>query len=177
MKALRLLAMLFGFAAAVLLAHGTARAAMSCTVSVSTMTFASFDVYGAAIGSTATISGTCMKAMGSGSQTIGITIDGGGHLQGNGNRAMACTSGACSGSPTFSGDLLQYQLYSNAARTSIWTANTVTIDTTCSGCNGNSGTAFTPVTIYGQIPAAVAGGVNDSAVGTYSDSVTVTLNY
>lgn len=177
MKALSFFAMLAGFAAAVLLAHGTARAAMSCTISVSSMSFASFDVYGAAVPSTATISGTCMKAAGSGTQTIGVTIDGGGHLQSGGNRAMACTGGACFATPTYSGDLLQYQLYSDAARTSVWTADTITVKTSCSGCNGNSPVAFTPVTVYGQIPAAVAGGVNDSAVGTYSDSITVTLNY
>lgn len=177
MKTLRLFVILAGFAAAVLLTHGTARAAMSCTISVSSMTFGSFDVYGAAVPSTASITGSCNHAMGSGAQTIGITIDGGAELQSNGNRAMACMGGACFATPTYSGDLLQYQLYTNASRTTVWTANTVTVNTTCTGCNGNSSTPFTAVTIYGQIPAATAGGVNDSAVGTYSDSTTVTLNY
>lgn len=179
-RALRVFLTLFAFASAVtavLLTPGASRAAMSCTISVSSLAFGSYDVYGPAIDSTAGITGHCSGAMGSGSHTIGITIDGGGHLEGNGNRAMACTSGACAGSPTFSGDLLQYQLYSDSTRLSVWTANTVTINTTCTGCNGAGGSNFVPVTIYGEIPVASVGGANDVAVGTYSDSITVTLNY
>lgn len=63
---------------------------------------------------------------------------------------------------------LNYVLYTDAARTTLWG-------------NGTSGTAISSVgtgsdqarTIYASVPT----GQNDAALGSYSDSVTVTVTY
>lgn len=169
-----LLATVACFAASTL-NHGAAAAAPSCKVTSGLkITFGTYDVLGGAVSTTGSVTGTCKKATSS-PFPISITIDGGNNLQSNGNRAMACKSGQCSTS--YPSDLLQYQLYTNATLTTVWTANTVSVNTACSGCTGTTNTAFTAVPIYAQIPAAVAGGVNDTAVGTYSDAITITINY
>lgn len=165
------------FAAALLgalaVSRGTARAAVGCTVSAGqTIAFGSYDVFAGAISTTATINGTCHKDN-VGPLTINITLGNGNHLQGNGNRAMACTSGNCLTS--YPNDLLQYQLYTDAAHSTPWIGST-SVSTACPNC-GSSGqqVAFTPVNVYGSIPAATAGAINDVSVGGYSDTVVITL--
>jgi spore coat protein U-like protein len=151
--------------------HATARAAAeSCTVS-GTVAFGSFNVFGGAVSITGSISGTCKKGSGT-LPAISITLGNGGSLQSNGNRAMKCTT--CTGN--FAGDLLQYQLYTTASLSTIWIGTTAVSATNPCPC-GNTDTAWGPVSIYGQIFAAVAGGVNDSAVGSYGDSITATISY
>lgn len=114
---------------------------------------------------TGTVSGSCNTNVGSAGT---LTAGNGLHYQsGTGNRAMGCTT--CTG--IFVSDLLQYQLYTTAAHTTIWNAtNSVSAFNRCNRCSWSA-------TVYGGIFAAVAGGVNDSAVGTYSDTVLITLNY
>jgi spore coat protein U-like protein len=146
-------------------------ATTTCTVSAASISFTAFDVYGAAVSGTGTVSGSCSHA--SGTVTITITADNGKHATGS-NRGMTCA--ACTAYPN---DVLQYQLYTDAAHTTPWTGATG-ITATCTGCSGNTATTWTGGTFYGQIPAAVAGGINDVAVSganTYSDTVTITINY
>ena len=158
---------------AVLATCGKAQAAAeTCTVGATTLPFGNFDVYSAPMTVTATLAGTCKKGSGT-LPSITITLDNGLNIQGSGNRAMSCST--CTGA--FLGDLLQYQIYTTASLTTVWSGvTTVTAVNPCP-CVGNTSVAWGPVTMYGQIFTAVAGGINDSAVGTYGDTVTATVNY
>lgn len=170
-RALTLLLAACACCLAVIALRGTALgAAESCTVS-GTVAFGSYNVFNGALSITGSISGTCTKGSGT-LPGISITLGNGNNLQSSGNRAMKCTT--CTGA--FASDLLQYQLYTTAALTTKWIgATAVTASNPCP-C-GSTPTAWGPISIHGQIFAAVAGGVNDSAVGTYSDSITATINY
>ena len=162
------------FVLAVLCTHARSVAANneSCTVSAASIAFGSFNVYIAPLVVTGTLSGTCLKGNGQAAANISVTLDNGLSLQGNGNRAMTCST--CTGA--FASDLLQYQIYTTAATTTAWIGATAI--TTANPCPcGNTSTAWGPVTMYGLIATPVAGGVNDSSVGTYGDTVTVTLNF
>jgi spore coat protein U-like protein len=154
--------------------HGTALAAAElCTVS-GTVAFGNYNVFSGAVSITGSVSGTCTHGAGS-DPAISITLGNGNNVQGSGNRAMKCTT--CVG--VFASDILQYQFFTTAAHTTIWKgATAVTATNPCaSGCGGGAGVPWGPVSIFGSIFAAVAGGINDSAVGTYTDSVTATINY
>ena len=151
--------------------HGTARAATeSCTVTGS-VAFGSFNVFGGALPVTGSIRGTCKRGTGT-LPAITITLGNGSHLQSNGDRAMKCTT--CTGA--FASDLVEYQLYTTASLATIWIGTTAVTTANPCPCTG-AGTTWGPVPIYGEIFAAVAGGINDSAVGTYSDTITATINY
>jgi spore coat protein U-like protein len=69
-------------------------------------------------------------------------------------------------------DTLQYNLYTTTGRTTVWgdgTASTSTIAGTGSGLSaGQTKTS----TVYGRIPSQP-----DAAVGSYTDTVTVTITY
>jgi spore coat protein U-like protein len=70
---------------------------------------------------------------------------------------------------TAGSDLLNYNIYTSAARTTVWgdgTASTGTI-----GGTGNG--SAQSVTVYGR----VAGGQNGVPVGSYADTVAVTVTY
>jgi len=136
----------------------TASVAKNCTVGSSTMAFGAYDPVVANLSTnldqTSTITLTCTKS------ASGITLGFGASA----NAPGGCTSPArcmISGS-----DYLQYQIYSDSGRTSVWTtaiAETVTGGTTTP----------TDVTIYGRIPSG-----QDAAVGaSYADSVTATVNF
>ena len=86
-----------------------------------------------------------------------VALDLGTHVSGSTRRMLGTT-----------GDFLTYQLYRDAAHTVVW--NSV---------NTNSGTSAsknTPINngfvAYGRIPAA-----QDVGIGSYSDTVLVTVNY
>jgi len=143
-------------------------AAETCTVT-GTVAFGNFDVYGGAASITGSVSGTCKHGSGI-LPAISITLGNGNNHQASGNRAMKCTT--CTG--IFASDLLQYQFYTTAAHTTIWIGATAVTATNPCPCTA-VGTAWGPTSIYGLIFASVAGGINDSAVGTYSDSVTATI--
>jgi spore coat protein U-like protein len=69
-------------------------------------------------------------------------------------------------------DYLSYGLYRDVSRSSVW-GSSETVDTvsqTLSIPVPNKGTASTDFTIYGRIPAS-----QDVSVGTYADTVAVTL--
>ena len=160
-------------AAALLLAAGRAEAgAETCTVTATTVPFGSYDVFVAPSSISATVGGSCKK--GPGAPSLSLSAGNGLHVQGNGNRAMACT--ACTGA--YASDVLQYQLYTTASLTTVWNAtNTIAATNPCASfaCTGG-GTAWS-ATFFAEIFTAVAGGINDSSIGTYSDTVVITVNY
>lgn len=70
---------------------------------------------------------------------------------------------------------LQYNLYSNAARTNIWgdgTASTVTVGGTGAGLGVPNQVTHT---VYGDLPNSAAN--LTAPVGNYSDTITVTIAY
>jgi len=143
---------------------GRARAAMNCSVTSATMLFGSYDVYAGALAGTGSIALTCS---GGGSPTPLATLDAGhGTIA---DRYMACVSGSCV--TGFSSDQLHYNLYTDAGHTTVWGATGV--PSTPTGCKNVTCTW----TVYGLIPGAVAGGTNDVAVGGYTDSIVVTVDY
>ena len=69
---------------------------------------------------------------------------------------------------------LNYNLYMNAANTTIWgdgTGGSLLDNVTLTRTGGNN-TITTNLTVYGAVAAA-----QDPAAGTYTDSITVTVNY
>lgn len=65
------------------------------------------------------------------------------------------------------GNFVAYQLYSDAARTTVW-GNTPGTDTVAGTGNGNAQT----LTVNGRVPAQTT-----PAAGSYADLVAVTVNY
>ena len=68
---------------------------------------------------------------------------------------------------TSGGANVNYTLYSDAGRTTLW-GNTVSTDTVAGTANG----ASQSYTVYGRVPAQTT-----PAPGTYTDTVTVTVTY
>jgi spore coat protein U-like protein len=68
---------------------------------------------------------------------------------------------------TNSGATVNYSLYSDSAHTTVW-GNTAGTDTVAGTANG----ASQNYTIYGRVPSQTT-----SAPGTYTDTITVTINY
>jgi spore coat protein U-like protein len=68
---------------------------------------------------------------------------------------------------TGSGGTINYRLYSNAGRTTVW-GKTVSTDTVSATGNG----AAQSYTVYGRIPAQTT-----PAPATYSDTITITVTY
>jgi spore coat protein U-like protein len=64
-------------------------------------------------------------------------------------------------------NLLNYNLYTSAARNVVWGDGTGGSNTMSATANGS-----TTLNIFGQIPAS-----QDAAVGTYTDSITATVNF
>jgi spore coat protein U-like protein len=160
-----------------LLSHGRAAAAGTCTVTetsaavTNSLTLGAFDPTALAAGTaiTGTISGNCKKLT---ANTVVITFSNGSNYTGT-NRAMKCA--ACAGPTPFF--LLQYQLFETNGTTVFPTAGvTVTCTTTCTG-NPNGTYTYNFV---GQILQPVAASsLNDAQIGSYSDATltaTVTGN-
>ena len=133
-------------------AAGPAEAQL-CAISVPTsVSFGTYDVYGTFVDTTGTVRVGCIFA-------TNVTVD----L----NRGNA---------PTFSprymlngAQQLTYNLYLDAARTTIWG------DNTGGSSHSTPGTIFITninLTIYGRIPAG-----QDVTAGTYTDSITATINF
>ncbi len=99
-----------------------------------------------------------------GVQATSIDLNAGSNSSGT-TRRMKITSGT---------DLLQYELYKNSGRSSIWGSGSV------SGVVPDVSTSYTtdlkagsqPINIYGRVPAG-----QDISIGSYTDTVTITINY
>jgi spore coat protein U-like protein len=118
------------------------------------VSFGSYDVFaGAPTDTTGTVSFTC-----TGNADVTITLSKGGSSTFNPRTLSGGT------------DTLNYNLYKDGARTTIWgdgTGSTATY--TQAGVPNNTAQNLT---IYARIPAA-----QDVSAGTYTDSVTVTLDF
>jgi spore coat protein U-like protein len=132
-----------------------ARAAIAaCTIDTTPVNFGNYDVFS----STATDStGSVQYRCGNFDFNIQITLDKGGAPTFNPRRML-------NGSQA-----LNYNLYLNAARTIIWGDGTGGTQTYF---NANPPRRLVTVTIYGRIPAG-----QDVRVGTYSNTVTATINF
>ncbi len=136
----------------------TASVAQNCIVGNATLAFGAYDPVvtnrSTNDDQSTTITLTCTKG------ASGITL-------GFGNSANApagCT--APQRCMVNTGHYLNYQLYSDSGRASVWT--TAIAETVSGGI-----TTPTNVTVYGRIPSA-----QDASVGaTYTDSVTATINF
>jgi spore coat protein U-like protein len=149
------------------IAHGSARAATSCSVGTATLTFGNFDVYGGAVPMTGTVTASC-----SGPQAAPVMTMSAGGSGTYADRAMACVAGSgCS-----SGDVLKYNIYTTASLATVLGDPAVDASTASMTFPNIRNTSQT-VNIYGQVHAAVAGGMNDVSVGNYSDTLTITISF
>jgi len=155
---IRLRAQLLAFStvfAVVATAPATLAALTKCTVSATGESFGSYNVFATtALTTTATV--TIAKCTGSGSGTIAMDKGSNGTLA---QRQMKKVGGT---------DLLNYNLYTSAAYTTIWgdgTGGTATVS-----FSGNSPPTFTA---FGQVPALQ----NVSAGTSYTDTVTITISF
>ena len=120
--------------------------------SASTLNFGTQGVLTANVDQTSTISVQCTDTT---PYNIGLDA-------GTGSGATVTTRKLTSGGAT-----VNYTLYSDTGRSTIW-GNTVSTDTVAGTGNG----AAQSYTVYGRIPAQ-----STPAPGTYTDTVTVTVTY
>jgi spore coat protein U-like protein len=133
----------------------SAQPAPSCTISTTSVNFGTYNVFsGTPLDSTGTITYRCNAA--AANITIALT-------QG--------TSGTYSPRNMSKGvELLSYNLYTNAARTVVWgdgTAGTATHFRANPPNNSNVN-----VTVFARVPAG-----QDISVGSFSDTVSATINF
>ena len=125
----------------------------TCTVnSATTLNFGTQGVLSANVDQTSTIQVTCTNTT---PYNIGLNA-------GTGTGATVAIRKMTSGANT-----VNYTLYSNSGRTTVW-GNTVGTDTQAATGNG----AAQSYTVYGRVPSQAA-----PAPGTYSDTITVTVTY
>lgn len=132
-----------------------ATAAPSCTVSATSVNFGSYNVFaGSATDSTGSITITCNNS----AHNVVVTLSKGSSATFN-PRTM-----------TNGGETLSYNLFRDAARTSIWGDGTGGTSTYTD--NNPSNGADTVVTVYGRVPAG-----QDVSAGSYSDTVSAVINF
>jgi len=120
--------------------------------SASTLSFGTRGVLSANVDQTSTIVVQCTDTT-----TYDIGLD-----AGTGSGASVATRKLTGGGAT-----IDYRLYSNAGRTTVW-GNTVATDTVSATGNG----AAQSYTVYGRIPAQTT-----PAPAAYSDTITITVTY
>ena len=133
----------------------------SCSVSATALPFGSYDPSSAAArDSTGTVTVTCTATLVGISASWDILLSTG-------------SSGSFSPRRLFSGgNSMQYNLYTNAGRTQVWgdaTGGTVMMSDSQLVVVGTNQYSYT---VYGRIPA-----LQDLPPGTYTDTITVTVNY
>jgi spore coat protein U-like protein len=136
----------------------TASVTAYCTVTNTTLVFSAYDPIvtnaTAALDQTVNVTVTCTK----GASTVWLGAGNGGNYS-SGRRMKSGTT-----------DFLNYELYTDPARTKVWdnagSSTGITVPTT--------GGKTTPasVTVYGRVP-----GAQDVPVGSYTDSVLMTVNF
>jgi len=125
----------------------------TCTVSSpSTLNFGTQGILSANVDQTTTVSVTCTNTT---PYNVGLDA-------GTGSGATVATRKLTSG-----GNTVNYTLYSDTGRTTLW-GNTVGTDTVAGTGNG----AAQSLTVYGRIPTQ-----STPAPGTYTDTITVTVTY
>ena len=141
----------------------SASVSQNCTIAAASLGFGSYDPIvanvSAALNASQSLTFTCTK----GSTPVYVTANTGS----NGNSGGACstTRSMKSGS-----NVLCYELYTDSNHTNVWnTTNNGTNDYQPTFASSHTATA----TVYGQIP-----GAQDATVGaSYTDSVTMTINF
>ena len=125
----------------------------TCTVnSASTLNFGTQGVLAANVDQTSTVQVTCTNTT---PYNVGLNA-------GTGSGATVAIRKLTSGANT-----VNYTLYSNSGRTTVW-GNTIGTDTVAATGNG----AAQNYTVYGRIPAQTT-----PAPGSYTDTITVTVTY
>jgi spore coat protein U-like protein len=142
-------------AALVVLNASEAHAAPSCTISSTSVNFGSYNVF----------TGSATDSTGS----VTINCNGSAH-----NIIVTLSQGASS---TFNprtmqkgGETLTYNLYRDAARTTIWGDGTGGTSTYTNANPPNN--SDVNLTVYGRVPAG-----QDVSAGTYSDTVAAVINF
>jgi spore coat protein U-like protein len=131
----------------------TATVPDSCVVAANDLSFGNYDpVSGSDLDGSSTIDVTC---------TLGTSYDIG-LDKGVGSGATVASRKMASGS-----DLLDYGLYQDAGRNTVW-GDTVASDTV----SGTGTGAVQSYTVYGRVPASQV-----VPVGNYSDTITVTVTF
>ncbi len=138
-------------AAAGLAAIAPAVHAANCSIATTSVAFGTYDVFAASPNDsgTGTVTVDCKGSSGE------VTLSTG---QSGVYASRKMTSGA---------NALSYNLYTSAARSTIWGDGTGGSSSITAGKN-----ATTTLTVYGRIPAG-----QDAAAGTYTDSVTATVTF
>lgn len=135
--------------------EASAQPSPSCTISATSVSFGNYNVFdGVAVDSTGTITYTCNAH----ATNITISLSKGASSSYN-PRIMV--KGA---------EALAYNLFTDAARTSVWgdgTSGTSVYSRANPPNNGNVN-----LTVYGQIPPG-----QDVSAGTFSDTVSATINF
>jgi spore coat protein U-like protein len=136
----------------------SASVAQKCTIGAGTLAFGAYDPVGTNaatdLDQSGTMTVTCTKG------ATGITV---GFGASSNDPAGCAAPQRCLAS---SGNYLNYQLYSDSSRSSVWTT---AIAETVSGGTSSP----TTLTVYGRIPKA-----QDASVGaSYADTVVATVNY
>jgi spore coat protein U-like protein len=133
----------------------SATIAASCTVAATNLAFGTYSATSAtALAGTSTVNVYCTSGT---PYTVALSVGSGGGTF----AARDMANGA---------NLMAYNLYTSAAHTAIWgdgTASTSTVAGTGAGVLTSS-----PSTVYGNIPIA-----QDLPPGTYTSTITVTVNY
>lgn len=139
----------------------TATVSSSCNVSASTLNFGSSpDLIASSIDLSATITAQCTNTT-----PYSIGLDNGINASG-GQRRMQLGA---------TGNYVNYNLYTDSARSHAWTTTTST--TSCTGgastCDLGTGTGSNQIyTVYGRVPTQTA-----PSSGTYNDTVVVTVTF
>lgn len=133
----------------------------SCTISAATLNFGSLPgtaVIAGATNASVNVSVTCTNG-----SPYSIAMNNGANASGSQRRM---TNGA---------SFINYNLYTDAGRTSPWT--TATSSTTCTSTNscylGTGNGSAQSVPVYGQVPAVGSA----PTASTYTDTVTMTITY
>lgn len=130
----------------------TATVQASCLVSASTLNFGSTGFLATAVDATSTVGVTCTNGS---AYSIGLNA-------GNGSGATVSARRMTNGAST-----VTYSLYRDAGRTIVW-GNTVGSD----AASGTGTGAMQSFTVYGRVPVQTT-----PAVGSYSDTIVVTVTY
>lgn len=129
----------------------------SCTISGGTLNFGAYDPFaGTANDNTMNLTVRCTQGA---ATWVGLDngVNGGGT-----SRVMV--AGA---------ETLNYELYREAGRSTVWGVNDPLTATTSLGVSHTGTGADAAVTVYGRIPAGQTG----ADAGNYSDTVTATINF
>jgi spore coat protein U-like protein len=131
----------------------TATVLSVCSVSATNLAFGNYDAsLGTPVDGSSTVTVTCTP-----SETYDVGLN-----AGTGTGATVAVRRMTNGANT-----LDYSLYTNAGRTTVW-GDTIGVDTQAGTGNG----AGQALTVYGRIPTA-----QYVAAGAYTDTITATVTY